>query len=210
MSFAIRLPLLGQALSLERRWLTAAEAATLADAQAVLALAREEGEAMRAAARAECARLRAEAQEEGYRDGLAAAHGLRLEAERQARRHLDQLDDELVRLVLAGIRKLLPSLPLDRLPLDAAREALRALRGASAIKVRVHPANLARLDAELMRWREAWPAIEDIHGVADDSLQRLDAVVESELGTVHATLEAQLAALELALCRGVQTSFKGE
>jgi len=199
MSFAIRLPHLGQDLALTRRVLSASEVQTINDAQALLAQAQQEGAALLQAARDDIAAATAAAREQGYRDGLAQLHSLTLATEQRARQRLENLEDELVRLVLAGIRKLLPSLPLQRLPVDAAREALRALRGASALKIRVHPAALAQLSAEIDGWRAAWPTPVEIHAEADDSLNPYDALVESNLGTVHATLAAQLMALEAAL-----------
>jgi len=201
MSFAISLPHLRRDLLLIQQTLTADEVQTLNDAQALLAQARQEADALLAATRATLAAEREAAREQGYRDGLAQVHELMLDTERRAQQKLAGLEDELVRLVLAGIRKLLPSLPLQRLPVDAAREALRALRGASAIRIRVHPQVLAQLQAEIDGWRSAAPTPVEIHAVADDGLSPFDAVVESELGTVQATLAAQLTALEAALRR---------
>lgn len=205
MNFAIRLPHLGQDMLLTRRVLNEGEVHAIADAQALLAQVQQEAAALRQAARDDIAAERAAAREQGYRDGLMQLHALTLTTEQRARQRLERHEDELVRLVLAGIRKLLPSLPLQRLPIDAAREALRALRCASVVKIRVHPAALAQMTAAIDGWRTSWPTPLEIHAEADDSLNPYDALVESNLGTVNATLAAQLKALEAALRQASQS-----
>jgi type III secretion protein L len=83
---------------------------------------------------------------------------------------------------------------------DIALQALAAAKvREGGIVLRVHPEDLAALEATRSKWRETISSGLDVTLVADTSVGRLGCVVESDLGRVDARLETQLAALEQAL-----------
>ena len=85
---------------------------------------------------------------------------------------------------------------------DIAAEALGACRpGAGAVRVRVHPDDLAAVEArrEALATRAPAAALEL---VADETVGRAGCVIDTPHGRVDARLETQLAALERALTAG--------
>ena len=107
--------------------------------------------------------------EQGYRDGLAQLHAQTLATEQRARQRLENSKTSWCDWCWPASANCCRACR-QRLPVDAAREALRALRGASALKISVHPAALAQLTAEIDGWRAAWLTPVEIHAEADDSL----------------------------------------
>jgi flagellar assembly protein FliH len=83
----------------------------------------------------------------------------------------------------------------DPLAARALREALSALPASSGLRARLHPADLqaaaADLQAEIEQGR--------IQLVADPTLSRGGCVVHSDVGTIDATVETAVAAVERAL-----------
>ena len=176
--------------------------------------ARVEAARLREAVAAEVAQVRsrlqadvalalARAEAEGREAGLGEAAELiaRLAGERVA--WLARAETEVLELGLAVAAKILGREVADRgAAADIVAEALRAVRRARAVKVRLHPDDVPIV-------RAAEPALLSLltRGaslllVEDESLTRGSAVVESEHGRVDARLEAQLAALRRALLAG--------
>jgi flagellar biosynthesis/type III secretory pathway protein FliH len=62
--------------------------------------------------------------------------------------------------------------------------------------LRVHPKDESVLAARRQRWLERNPAIGDLAIVADDAVGRGGCRLETEAGTVDATLETQLEVIE--------------
>jgi flagellar biosynthesis/type III secretory pathway protein FliH len=82
---------------------------------------------------------------------------------------------------------------------DIVTQALAASRArAGVVVVRVHPEDLAAVEAARARWA-AGPLV--VQTVADAAVGRHGCVVETPAGRVDARLDAQLAALERALAR---------
>jgi flagellar biosynthesis/type III secretory pathway protein FliH len=77
-------------------------------------------------------------------------------------------------------------------------EALRVFltQNHSRVILRVHPADENVLAARRQRWLERNPAIGDLAIVADDTVGRGGCRLETEAGTVDATLETQLEVIE--------------
>lgn len=170
-----------------------------ADAERILAQAREQAEELRRAARAEADELRGEAREAGRAAGRAEVAALLLEAASRRDATLAEAETELLALAIAAAERVLRrqlSLEPERVReivqgvLDRAR---RAKRG----RLRVHPED-APWVRELLSSRAA------IELVEDPTLERAGCVFESDLGTIDGRLEVQLAELERALTSGAR------
>jgi flagellar biosynthesis/type III secretory pathway protein FliH len=83
---------------------------------------------------------------------------------------------------------------------DIAVQALAASKAREGgIVLRVHPEDLATMEAARPTWREKIASRLEVTLVGDVSVGRHGCVVESDAGRVDARLETQLAALEQAL-----------
>ncbi|HXU80461.1 MAG TPA: FliH/SctL family protein [Polyangia bacterium] len=83
---------------------------------------------------------------------------------------------------------------------EIAAQALAASRAkAGAVVLRVHPEDLAAVEASRARWGHGALVVQV---VADGGVGRHGCVVETPAGRVDARLASQLAALEQALLRG--------
>jgi flagellar biosynthesis/type III secretory pathway protein FliH len=196
-----------------RRVLRAAEVPLLADANDLC-------ERLHSLYAAEAVRLKAdrnEARERGYaaghREGTKAAneaHVARLAtlSAAAARQH-EELGAQVAELALQVARKLIGSLAADERLVALAGTAARDLMPAARITLHVHPdqvdpvrARLALLVADMNP--EPLPSWE-VRGDADDGLD--GCLLETELGTVDASLETQL--LRLAEAWGIGADNRG-
>ena len=83
---------------------------------------------------------------------------------------------------------------------DIAEHALKAAKpGREAAVLRLHPDDLARLQAERPAWLTEMGLEAGIRAVGDATVGRHGCVVETALARLDARLEAQLDALERAL-----------
>jgi flagellar biosynthesis/type III secretory pathway protein FliH len=185
-----------------RRRISAAEWMGAERAEALLASAEAEANAVRAAAD----QVRAAAERQGRAEGLAAAAAqvgaqLALLAEAQAA-WLARAEVEVVELGVEVARRILGrELQADpSAALVGAREALRVAGPARQLRVRLHPVVMAQL-------RERLPELgAQVEGralqlVADPALVPGDVVVETEAGQVDGRLERRLEQFRAALAR---------
>jgi len=167
-----------------------------ARADALTTAAEQRAAEMLAEAEAEAAELRAAARAEGE----AEAAGLLVDARRQGRAIIDAAEGELTELALEIARKVLGrELALDPDAVGAVVARCLAAAGArQRIVARVHPEDLARVEATLPRLRaDAGAAL--LIAEADPTLARGDCVLETEAGQIDGRLETQLAAIGAAL-----------
>lgn len=141
----------------------------------------------------------------GYADGFARWQA-QLTALAEARdRLLADSAPEIARLAVRIAEKVLRR-ALDRDParlVPIIRESLESLRVSSggALTVRLHPERAAAARAAIEALRQADCRWRTLSVIADDDLDSGGCRVESELGTVDASIETQLSALEDLLVR---------
>jgi flagellar biosynthesis/type III secretory pathway protein FliH len=160
-------------------------------ARAIVAEAQDRAQALvEAAARAAGdVRLRAEA--EGRADGVAkvAARALELSAY-EARADERALDRTVEVARILAERLLGESLRLDPAVIVAlARQALREARGARRVRIVAHPADAARLEAELATLGAGFDSLEI---AADAARTPGDLRLETEIGVLDGALAPQL------------------
>jgi flagellar biosynthesis/type III secretory pathway protein FliH len=170
------------------------------EAARVLAAARREAQEILAGA----VQARQEAVESGLRQGFEQgaeqwAEALRLARERVAEA-AQHARPEIVRLALRVAEKILrqriETHPDSIVPMvDEALKVFLA-QNHSRVILRVHPADESVLVARRQRWLERNPAIGDLAIVPDDAVGRGGCRLETEAGTVDATLETQLEVIE--------------
>jgi len=151
-------------------------------------------------------RRAAEAELAAARDALAA--GARALVE-ERKRFLDGSRDAVLSLVLAVARKVIHD--EVRLSAEAAARvveaALASLRDATAVRIRVHPGDKSRIEQA----RPAAPAsghpLPEL--VADPAIGPGGCIVETDCGSVDATVESQWEIVQAALTQAMR-EFHGE
>lgn len=162
-----------------------------ADARRILTDAeRLAAEAIQAAS-VEAARIREEAQRSGFARGQAEAAATLLEAARVRDQALANAEMEAVKVALAAVTRILDAelaTDPDKIRHIVAANLDRARR-AKKVTIHVNPDDLAALGALPVHARVE----------PDADLTRGGCIIRSELGTVDARIETQLAALAEAL-----------
>ena len=183
----------------ERRVVKAAEVQAIGDARALLDHAAAEAERIAAAAR----EAYEEAKRRGYEDGLAAGKDQLAEqliglSDRSARQIAD-LEAQIPEIVMSALRQILGTFDDTDLMIRSVRQALRMFHHQTELTVRVPPDRLEEVRARIDELRAESGASAYVGVVADRHLPAGGCVLESELGSVDASIEAQLAVLERAM-----------
>lgn len=175
-----------------------------AEAAELLARARAEAEALRAEATSARETARREGHEAGRAEGMAEAAVTLAVARTEAARLAEAAAPTAIALATKMAEKIVGravALAPETMA-DIAAEALGACRpGAGAVRVRVHPEDLAAVEARRDALAARAPAAA-LELVADETIGRSGCVIETPQGRVDARLETQLAALERALTAG--------
>jgi type III secretion protein L len=185
--------------------------------EGIMADARARAEALLAQAEAEAARLRDDARRE-YETAAARGHesgraqGLAEWYERCARSAAGQrrvqslLRERIVELVVDATEQIVRDVDVSALFARSAEVVERLVEGSTYLRVRVHPDDAAAAVSEFDRlaaiWRERGHGVA-VTVVADRAVARGACLCESDLGTVDASLDTQLAALRAAVTRAV-------
>lgn len=163
----------------------------------------EHAESIRNGARAEVDAERAVARREGVeagrREGLAQVAGELLRVQHEARAFAAREEARIADLACAVVARIAPR--LEGLVPALAIEAVRELQAEQYLVVRVHPDQLAAIEAEMNQLRELQPGVAQMQVMADAELAPQGCVLVSESGKVEAGLDEQIAALRVAMRR---------
>jgi flagellar biosynthesis/type III secretory pathway protein FliH len=150
--------------------------------------------------------LRRQAREEGWAEGLAEWQARVLEVAGEARRAVEEARPQLVALALRVAEKILRR-RLDEQPdaivpmVEEALEAARGYRGGHLV-VRVNPADAPALEGFRQRLLERDGRWKSLEIAAIEGMARGGCRIETDFGTIDASVETQLAAMEQLLLRG--------
>jgi len=150
--------------------------------------------------------LRRQAHEEGWAEGLAEWQSRVLEVAGEARRAVEEARPQLVALALRVAEKILRR-RLDEQPdaivpmVEEALEAARGYRGGHLV-VRVNPADAPALEGFRQRLLERDGRWKSLEIAAVEGMARGGCRIETDFGTIDASVETQLAAMEQLLLRG--------
>jgi flagellar assembly protein FliH len=154
---------------------------------------------------------RARAIQDGFKEGYERGAEQWQQAVWAARESIkvavEQAKPQIVQLALRVAEKILRQ-KLDTTPeamVTMVDEALRSLQGQNQMRVvlRVNPADQAVLELRRQRWMDRHPSITSLAIVADESFPRGGCRIESDFGTVDATLETQIGVIERHLLGGI-------
>ncbi len=183
----------------------AADAAAVAKAEEVLAAA--EAEAAKIVEEAKAAY--AAEKRRGYDDGIAAGRAEIMEQK------LDQLnasidfmqrvETKMGELVIKALRKCVAEVDDRDLVCQIVRKSMQAIvRAQRQITIKVAPEMVGTVKERLQTILASFPSVVYADVAEEAHLDRTACIVETEAGTVEASLEAQLAAIEKSIRKGFE------
>ncbi len=165
------------------------------DSAALIEAARVDAESIRQQARD----AYEEERERGYKDGSAAA---RVEAaERMIENvsrtvdYFEKVEDRVTDLVLQSMRRIVADFDDRQRVVTVVRSALAAVRNQKQVTLRVAPSRVDLVKAATDELLAAFPGIGYLDLVPDSRLRGDACIVETEIGTVEASIEGQIEAL---------------
>jgi type III secretion protein L len=175
-------------------------------ARRILEAAQAQAEEIRAQAQQEYEEALRRGYQEGYEKGLAEWLRAIEEVHAGLTSLVEQAKPQIVRLALRVAEKILRQ-RLDLTPeavVPMIDEALRSLRAQQNMRVllRVHPDDRPILEPHRQRWMERLPWLGSLDIVVDEDLPRGGCRIETDFGTVDATIETQIRVIERHLLGG--------
>lgn len=145
----------------------------------------------------ERAAARTQGFEEGYQEGMGQATELIATTQDLRARMLADAEPQLLQLAFEAVKKVIGHAAREGVVKDVVREALDSVVG-QAIIIRIHPEDRSFVEASqcLTEARQRLGALIQIK--EDATIGQGGCIIDSEVGTVDARLEVQLAALEKA------------
>lgn len=180
------------------RIVRARELADWREAQAIVAEARAQAQAIIDTAQAahEAERQR------GYRDGQEQA---RLEQAEQMMENVSrtidyfsQVEGRMVELVMQAVQKIVSDFDDNERVLITVRNVLAVVRNQKQMTLRLNPQQVETVKARIVELLAAYPGVGYLDIVPDTRLKPDACILESEIGLVEASLEGQLQALRNA------------
>lgn len=175
-------------------------------ARRILEAAQAQAEALRAQAQAEYEETLQRGYQEGYEKGMAEWLRAIEQVHAGFMGVIERAKPQIVRLALRVAEKILRQ-RLDLTPeavVPMIDEALRSLRAQQNMRVilRVHPDDRSILEPHRQRWMERLPWLGSLDIVVDEELPRGGCRIETDFGTVDASIETQIRVIERHLLGG--------
>lgn len=116
------------------------------------------------------------------------------------------LESRLIQMVVSGVQKVVGDLTPEERIVGIARNALGELRDQKEVRIRVSPQEIAFVQKRLKEVQSPYPGLGLVETLPDPHLKPGHCILESPLGSVEASAQTQIAALQNALERRMQPS----
>lgn len=175
----------------------AEDVAALVKAEAIIAAAEEEAKAIAAQAQVEYEKEK----RRGYEDGLAAGRAeilqKKLDLVEESVKYMQKVEGEISDLVIRAIKKCLSEIGNTEVVTSIVKKSMRAIvRNQREVTVKVSPAMVETVK----KWSETimaeFPTLTFVEVVEDARLNDTACVVDTAAGSVEASIDGQLKALE--------------
>jgi len=181
--------------------LRAADALVWADAQAVLAVAKQQAEAIIAGSQAAFEAERERGYAEGRQSALLDQAEKMIDTVSRTVEYFARVENEMVELVMTAVRKVVEGFNDRDKVMVVVRNALAVVRNQKHMTLRLNPAEVDVVRAQINDLLAAYPGVGYLDIVADGRLAPSSCILESDIGMVEASLEGQLEALRQAFKR---------
>lgn len=183
------------------RVLRAADQAAWADADALLAQAREQADAIVGGAQAAFDAESQRGYEEGRESALLDQAEKMIETVGRTVEYFAGVENEMVELVMAAVRKVVDGFDDREKVMVVVRNALAVVRNQKQMTLRLNPSEVDTVREQINDLLAAYPGVGYLDILADGRLARGACILESEIGMVEASLEGQIQALRQAFQR---------
>jgi type III secretion protein L len=194
----------GFAISPDCRVLKRQQYAEYCAATEIVSAAQEEADRIISEAKTSAESLK----EEGYQDGLMEG---KMEMAEQmmdnvanAVEYFAAIESKVINIVMKGVKKVVGTIPSEELIASVVKNALAATRNQKQVTIRVCPEELEVVKKQLDGIITEYPGMTFVDVQADSRLNPGGCILESEMGTVDASVDVQIEAIHRAVTR----SFK--
>lgn len=176
----------------------AADIAAWADAEALLAAAQVQADALTARSKAAFE----EEQRRGYADGQAQAQMEQsekmIETVSRTIDYFAKVESDMVALVMGAVRKIIDGYDDHERVLMVVRNALSVVRNQKHMTLRLPPNQVESVRARVNDLLATYPGVGYLDIVADARLKEDSCILESEIGIVEASIDGEIAAMQNA------------
>ncbi|MCF8161243.1 MAG: HrpE/YscL family type III secretion apparatus protein [Polaromonas sp.] len=183
------------------RVLRAADLAAWVDAQALMAQAQLQADAIVASAQADYQAECARGFETGQEDARMEQVEQMMENIAQTIDYFAKVETSMVDLVMKAVRKIIDDFDDGERVLMTVKNVLSVVRNQKQMTLRLHPQQVDGVKERVNDLLAAYPGVGYIDILADNRLKLGACILESEIGLVEASMEGQLAALQSAFSK---------
>jgi len=118
---------------------------------------------------------------------------------------LADIEKDLSAVVLSAVRKIVSDFDDEKLVLEAVKKGLQPVYNTQRVAIRVHPEAVPALSKQMENLKHE---IDFLEIMPDKKLNFTDCIIESDIGIVNASIDAQLQAIEDAVKNKLAYSIK--
>ena len=187
-------------LESDRRLVKATDAATVASAAEIIALAEADAAKIREQAKAEFEAERKRGYEKGIADGKMEIAMQKLDLVDSSVSFMESVEKKMADIVMKALRTFVVEVGDKELVVQIVRKILNAvIRTQRQVTLKVAPEMVETVKAKLSELRLQYPTVETFDVVEDSRLKGTACVLETEAGAADASVDTQLAAIEKSL-----------
>jgi type III secretion protein L len=143
---------------------------------------------------------RKEGYEKGLQDGKTEITMQKLDLLESSVQYMEGVEETMCGIVLKALRKCVDEIGDEELVVQVTKKAMRAVvRNQQQIKVRVNDRMVPVVKARMQDILKDFPSVNFMEVVEDSKLDDRACVVETAAGTVDASVDAQIAAIEKSI-----------
>ena len=187
-------------LESDRRIVKATDAATVASAAEIIALAEADAAKIREDAKAAFEAERKRGYEKGIADGKMEIAMQKLDLVDSSVTFMESVEKKMADIVMKALRTFVVEVGDKEMVVQIVRKTLNAvIRTQRQVALKVAPEMVETVKAKLGELRLQYPTVETFDVVEDSRLKGTACVLETEAGAADASVETQLAAIEKSL-----------
>ena len=187
-------------LATDRRLVKATEMATVRSAEEIIAAAEADAARIREEAKAAFEEEKKRGYEKGLADGKMEITMQKLDLLESSVQYMESVEDKMCGIVLKALRKCVDEIGDEELVVQVTKKAMRAIvRNQQQITVRVSTRMVPVVKARMQDILKDFPSVNFMEVVEDGKLDDRACVVETAAGTVDASVDAQIAAIEKSI-----------
>ncbi|MBR0459674.1 MAG: hypothetical protein IJJ26_10600 [Victivallales bacterium] len=148
---------------------------------------------------------RAEGYDKGLQDGKMEIAMQKFELVESSVQYMESVEDKMSQIVMKALRKCIDEIGNEELVVQVTKKAMKAIvRNQQQITVKVNPAMIPVVRERLQDIQKDFPSLNYVELAEDGKLDMRSCVVETAAGSVDASIDGQLAAIE----KSIKKSFE--